>query len=230
MEGQDFFKKVFPDTQRDKILQDFVHSGHELYTKIVDNKFLILQPYLLKKDSIICRALNENILGSSKKWPASPVHNFILNGDRYYFQGTLTFTNNQYEVALPQELYQLQRRQSYRVRIPEHLVAAVETRSIDGRPVVAKGPLLDLSLGGCSFELPLQEKLANDTEVIFDIYLNKTLFFPATARVRRSQYSETPRGLRVFAGVEFSNLTPAMEQKIFNLTLDIHRDTYGRLI
>jgi c-di-GMP-binding flagellar brake protein YcgR len=239
MVGQDFFKKVFPENERDKVLKDFVRSDQNLHTKIAENDFLILKPFLINNSIIACGIPSRNLRHISKKIPSSSFHNFMLSGERYYFQSSLEQKADRYEIVLPQDLYQLQRRQSYRVKIPVDYLGTVEAHLIkqelptENSNLLVRGVLVDLSLGGCSFELPLSKLLTRPLtmgeEINFDIYFSKILFLKAHGKVRRSQVKEIQNAAKVSIGIEFCDLSSAQEQKIFNLTLDLHRKSYGRL-
>lgn len=230
MSGQDFFKKVFSNEEKDRIIQDFVHSGLDLYTKITEQQHLALKPSLLKKTSFLCRFPDGTAPLTKLKIPPTAVHNFIVHGDRYYFKGNIVQEGNQFEIFFNEDLFQLQRRQSYRFNIPEHLLGKIEISKIDGQQISLRGRLMDLSLGGCSFEAASSSEFKLNQEIELSITIKGKLLLQAKTRVRRSKLNDTPQGTVSFAGVEFLDSTPASEQKIFNLTLDIHRETYGRLV
>lgn len=225
MKSQDFFKEILRPDEKDKIIQDFVHSGNELHTKLASGIILTLKPYLLKKNSFLCH------LSPMEKPPSEKegIHNFSLNSERYFFKGQLLPEAKAFEVFFNGPLFQLQRRQTYRVAIPESFTGIVKIKLINDERVNLEGRLLDLSLGGCAMEIKdLKKELSLEDRIHAEFFLKKESLFESLVVVKRSKKQQAADLLLV--GAEFYPQNTALQQRIFTLTLDIHRELYGRLL
>lgn len=98
------------------------------------------------------------------------------------------------QVAFPQSLFRFQRRDAYRLRVPERN-PPVARFNLPGKPVAIKAKLLDLSIGGCSILLP------SDAPAVAE-----------GATLHNVQIDLSP-DLRIFTGLVVRRASPMKDEK-----------------
>ena len=78
---------------------------------------------------------------------------FQVNEDLYFFRARLTSSNIDYVLSMPEGIFQLQRRNNFRVVIPLGLHYECAVHSLNDKPVKIAAELRDFSLGGCQISL-----------------------------------------------------------------------------
>lgn len=73
---------------------------------------------------------------------------FQVKEDRYFFKSHITNTNVDYTVEIPSEIYQLQRRNDYRVSMPIGVIYKCEVVSINGIKAGIPAQVRNIGLGG----------------------------------------------------------------------------------
>lgn len=152
---------------------------------------------------------------------------FFLGGEKYYFQAVTNVHQGKVVVDLPQELYHLQRRQNYRVHIPEKYPASFNITFINDVPQKVIGRLADLSSQGCRVVSPSAGLLIKPGDRITGMLaIDKRAPIEAQGLVRHIKMVDN-KALQTF-GVEFTPLTPILENKLFAITLEIHKQLFHR--
>ncbi|MBC7741110.1 MAG: PilZ domain-containing protein [Bdellovibrionaceae bacterium] len=111
-----------------------------------------------------------------KKYQAEPiVCSFDIKDDKYYFKSTLKATDAELLLGYPNQLFQLQRRNDFRVNIPSNVTYLCELKTIDGRSLNIMTELRDLSLGGClvSIKDAADLNVEQDSKVVIHIKVNE---------------------------------------------------------
>ena len=99
---------------------------------------------------------------------------FEISNEKYFFKSTLTSTNSEIKIAKPTEIFQLQRRNDFRVAIPLGMKCSCNIIKINSMHGPFKVELRDLSLGGCQIAFPTSAiKMTNGDEVILSIEMNQ---------------------------------------------------------
>lgn len=140
---QDFYNLVDPEDQQ-HILNVLLKNKAELAIKINDihRRAKIIgkhgtNAFLISKLGVV-NFKNERVSGS-----------FELERKKYFFKTSLTTTPDGPTVQIPTELFQLQRRDNFRVTVPIGVPYRAEIQSINGKKTFVKVEIRDVSLGGC---------------------------------------------------------------------------------
>lgn len=155
--------------------------------------------------------------------------NFFIGGERYFFKTSLRIEGDVVTLRIDVDLFHLQRRQNYRIRIPESYPASLLLSNYNGATVKLTGKLVDLSSGGCRASiltaLPVFETGGRIAGQIV-IKNRDPLGIEGTLRYHKFEKSiSTPR--QIF-GLEFTALSSLVEGKLFALTMELHREFFSK--
>jgi hypothetical protein len=228
--SQDFFKRISKREERNKIVFDFVHSQNEILTKI-DGNIYKFKPTRLKPHSIMCVPTDPT--HKPTKLDEDGVHSFFLGGEKYFFKGPMSGENGIFEITFDVDLFHLQRRQSYRIKIPESYSSNAKVLTINEKNVDAiVGKVQDLSAGGCAVELPSGTAIQLNDQVHVEIWLKNKKVFETPALVKYvGQLRDKGRMNKkstVSFGVEFKPNEKFLEQRVFALTVELYRELYAK--
>lgn len=175
---QSFFNRIGEVTTKE-LLEFLDHNQTEITIKIVSQHV---------KTNINSRK-NEKHLSvmkfSSYDFSNEPIIcSFQVKEDRYFFKSHLSSTNIDYVVEVPDEIFQLQRRNDYRVSMPVGVVYKCEIRNINGVNSTIKAEIRDMSLGGCQISVSGITEIKQNDEVDLYLKLDKFEFpkLPLTAK------------------------------------------------
>ncbi|HEY8271558.1 MAG TPA: PilZ domain-containing protein [Pseudobdellovibrionaceae bacterium] len=223
----------------------------DIFSKIsTDEGIRLFQDLANIRGEIVCKGSGEDVyrltverangrqelhcsvpFGFLKPKPESDIlGNFFIGGERYFFKSSVRTDADIVILRMDTELFHLQRRQNYRIKIPENYPAALHLSSYNDTSINLKGQLADLSCGGCrvvvAADLPLFEIGGHiDGKII--IKNRDPLAIEGILRYHKFEKSiSNPR--QIF-GVEFISLTALMEGKLFALTMELHREFFSRL-
>ncbi len=97
------------------------------------------------------------------------VCSFEIKAEQYFFTSAISTVQNDLIMSVPAEIFQLQRRNDFRVNIPIGSSFECVLRSVDGRLVKEKAEIRDLSLGGCQLIIDKSSfTLTKDSEIEFN--------------------------------------------------------------
>lgn len=153
---------------------------------------------------------------------------FFIGGEKYFFQTAIHNEGTTIFINVPEKLYHLQRRQNFRVRLPKGYKAFYDISKVNGHQQNLKFELNDLSGNGCLISHPLSPLLESH-EVGHEI--TGTLVIQEVSLeikgIIRHIKIEKNNKIRMY-GVEFINLSPLVENKLYALTLDIYKQVFRR--
>ena len=151
---------------------------------------------------------------------------FFLGGEKYYFQANAKVSKDQYSIPLPEELYHLQRRQNYRVKVPEGYGAFYDIFSVNGKEQNMKGQVIDISSQGCRIIYKTKTPVMQlGDKVIGHLRIKDATPLELKGEVRHFKLDEGPHPAQTF-GIEFTPINPIMENKLFAITLEIHKEFF----
>lgn len=103
----------------------------------------------------------------------SVICSFEIKAEKYFFKSEITTNKLNLVIQIPQEIFQLQRRDDFRIVVPVGSAYECCIRTIDGRPVKLNAEVRDLSLGGCQIgTLKTDYHLQRDVEIGFNFKMN----------------------------------------------------------
>lgn len=183
-----FFNKISQVSQRE--LVDFLdHNRSELVIKVAGQ-------YIKANITTI----KSNQFFSLFKFSDFPFKNepitclFTVKEEVYFFKSFLNNTNTDYTIDLPTDIYQLQRRNDYRVSIPVGLYYASEIRSLNDQSKKIKIEIRDISLGGCQLLINKGSEDFKSGDLI-DIYI----------KIDRFEFSQLAMTIKHVKEVESQN-------------------------
>jgi c-di-GMP-binding flagellar brake protein YcgR len=166
--SETYFTKI--DTPKMNEVIDFlIHNGTELVIKIKNQhyKSRILNRRTLTLFSIYKFSLinfeNEDVVCS-----------FEISEDKYFFKSQLTSRGDDFKILIPIDIFQLQRRNDFRINVPSGMTASCEVKTINMYKAAMKVELRNLSLGGCMIAFPTRQlKISLKDEVDIKIQLHQ---------------------------------------------------------
>ncbi len=225
--SQDFFKLISNSDEKAKLILDFIKSRSEMLSKM-NGKIFKLVPLSINNKSIICSLSDPNQKIGSVTEPV--INTFFLGGEKYFFRSQIFQKNGKIEIDFPSDLFHLQRRQSYRIRIPESYCSEAKITQINAQTMkVPEAKLQDLSSGGCSLELDSQISLKLNDQIQIQVWMNGRMNFETPAIVKHVGAPRTKGNqLTVSYGIEFKPVEKFLEQKVFVLTVELYRELYAK--
>ncbi|MBC7421709.1 MAG: PilZ domain-containing protein [Bdellovibrio sp.] len=169
MSDLSFFNKLGPSSTGE-ILEFLVHNGTNLVLKIDDKHFKTKM--LSKKNDREFSVYKFNFVEYQNK---EIICSFDVKDEKYFFTASVRATNAELLITIPVEVYQLQRRNDFRVSIPPGISYVCEIRTVNFQKLNVKAELRDLSLGGCLVSLRNADKLEipKDSEIELTLKINE---------------------------------------------------------
>ncbi len=197
MNNKTFFTKL-DNAKKIEILDFLIHNSTPIVLKVKNEhyKSKILNRtkkgfFSIYKFSLI-NFNQENVMCS-----------FSIRDEKYFFKSMLSYDSDEFRIDIPVEVFQLQRRNDFRINIPIGLSYICEIK----RMAYPKGPfkveLRDISLGGCQIAFPSKLTTVDDgsdidLKIIMNQFENDKI--PCTAKhIKKIEKAEmTIIGLKFF--------------------------------
>jgi hypothetical protein len=216
LDSEAFTKIIAPEIKQ-QIAQDLIKLKAVITCKSAGSEvFFNLEAHqLLKSDTLSCRALV--IASIPNPLPEQIIVATQIGQDKYYFNTQIKNLGGGYfELDLNIPFFHLQRRDSYRVQIPESAKCDLKINNSECK-------ILDFSSGGLRFTLPHVQpiyQVEQKVTVVLSFPGKKAMGFEALVRHVKVEQLSKPQQV---IGVEFQNITPQMDSYLFALTIDLHR-------
>ena len=98
---------------------------------------------------------------------------FEIQAEQYFFTSDISLNGPELILNIPTEIFQLQRREDFRVTIPMNTNYTCSIRLIDGRPFRMDTKIRDLSLSGCQLVVdPTEFRFKKETEICFNLRMH----------------------------------------------------------
>lgn len=178
-----------------------------------------------------------DIFGADSRFKENGVHNVVLSFDlgpeKFFMQTTADILDaNSIKISTLSELFKLQRRKNFRVEIPFNYEGSVFIQTLGDRQVKHDFVVSDLSLGGLSFEIPMDSPVtAEKNDKITGSFQMKEdlLTFDFQAEIRYiAKIGSMGSGIRK-VGIEFIPLDTTLENTMLELLIKIQKETVGML-
>ncbi|MGZ3742604.1 MAG: PilZ domain-containing protein [Pseudobdellovibrionaceae bacterium] len=153
--------------------------------------------------------------------------NFFIGGERYFFKTSLRNEGNTVILQMA-EVFHLQRRQNYRIKIPDNYQANLLVSRHNNAKVKLKGQLRDLSCGGCRAVFSGEDPLFEKGDVIAgELLIKNREPLEIEGILRYHKLEKNIAKSRQIFGVEFK-LSPLFEGKLYAITMDLHREFFSK--
>ncbi|WII73597.1 PilZ domain-containing protein [Bdellovibrio sp. 22V] len=223
---KDIFTLIGREEEKAKLWNDLAQAKGELLCKGQEDAVCKLRVsfYNSKSQTLECVFESPTTLKPQEEY----LGHFFLGGEKYYFQSVTQIHQGKVIVPLPKELYHLQRRQNYRVRIPEGYQAFYNIILVNANPQKIIGQLADLSSQGCKVVYRLDAPLMKTgDQVTGHLVIGKRAPIEIQGVVRHIKVDEGNKVIQTF-GIEFTPLPAIIENKLFAITMEIHKDVFKR--
>jgi c-di-GMP-binding flagellar brake protein YcgR len=220
---QEIFKKLSREDEQVKLFIDLAAAQGEVLCKGKTESLVKLKAvqWHSKSKHLECLLESAENLKNGEEF----LGYFFLGGEKYYFEGTATVYPNRCQFPLPKEMFHLQRRQNYRVRIPLGFQAFFDIAEINKTPTKIHAKLGDLSSQGCRLiEKESGAAFKVDDTVKGRLSIGKNTAIELMAQVRHVKIESGNQ----MVGLEFQGLTPIQENNLFALTMEIHKEVFKR--
>lgn len=143
MTTADFYKLLSP-SDATLILEELVEESSEVAIKINDvySRFKVIKR---KNETEIL--LSRISINTFKQQRVSGY--FELDRQKYFFKTSLTTMDDGIIMTIPVDIFQLQRRDNFRMVVPTSVPYKAEIQTINGKRNFISAEIRDLSLGGC---------------------------------------------------------------------------------
>lgn len=204
-----------------RLWQDLAQARAEIMCKgDAETIVKIKAHYFTPKSELECLTEGTQHLKEKEEY----LGHFFLGGEKYYFKARAQIIGTKVIIALPKELYHLQRRQNYRARFPASYPGTCTIKSLNEQPQKIKWKLFDISSQGCrviledsNFLIKIGDKISGSVDT------RNTTSIEFQGVVRHIKNENDAHVIKTF-GMEFTPITPIVENKLFALTMEIHKE------
>jgi hypothetical protein len=226
MTGQrDIFTKVTDSKIREKIFYDLAGTKSEIVGKVhgTSSETHTFQALVFSAPELECRVI------SSKAIPTSGevILQLTLGDDKYLCSAPYQVRDGRAFLRMEVDVFHLQRREDFRLRMPLSFKAYLEIKKLNGNPAAGKFQLMDLSGGGCRFLIPSKTLAVTVNDVIeCEIILPDRDPIKIKGSIRHQKEDEKTKAQAT--GLQFIDLTELVKNKIVALVMDLYRELFSR--
>lgn len=229
-DNKDIFTRISNPDEREKIAQDVARLKPDLLCKAEASDDIIPMEVsrIEQKFRLVCRTR----AGAKPPipLPVSVILSFSIGSDRFFMTTDIVdLGGGYYEVNFAKDIFQLQRRQSYRIRIPDNHFSDLKITVSNNNAVTnLSGRIVDISSGGARMLLKHADpvlKLDDKVEGTLVIGRRAPIAYQGVVRHVKVESQKPPAQI---IGVEFTGMTPVMEGKLFAITMELHRELFAR--
>ena len=209
---QEIFQKVKTPEEKTEILQAIVKAQNKISCRVVgtppEQAFFAVAK-VLSQGILTVQAPNErtSVLKSGMIFGE-----FTKAEDKYLFKAKFTEAAGSIQIDLNGDIYKLQRRDDFRVRIPSNYKAHLE---LEGKIF----PIADLSAGGCKVELSGQETFKRGDILVATVHLRGLDPMRMTMEVRHVINKKT-------LGLKFIKIEEASLHALPGIIMSIYRELF----
>jgi hypothetical protein len=228
MSGQTFFEKVTHRADRERVWSTLLQSRIDVL--VVDSKKvqLIATPHSINGHTLIL-----NVSQPEKLPPNNPcVLNFSIGDEKYFMRlDVQTRLGSAITIDVHQDLYKLQRRESFRLTFPPGYKCHFDIRIKSGQNFKHSFTLADISGGGLAFELSPnpQIQFQKDEPLRGVLTIGQDFVEEVDVIVRHVRMVGSRGSGLCRVGTEFQGIKKSTQEQIIKLVMDLHRELFSRL-
>ncbi len=214
------FHEIPRSIERDLILADAAALAVDIYVKFSDQQILLakilkwIPPFKLQ---ITYPEGPRPLL--QKTIPAQ----FNCRGEKYFAMVFVQDVGGQFFLVVEGSIYKVQRRQSFRLKLPSDYPMQVLLFEMNGHRMNDKVKLLDLSEGGCSLQVPMHLASSMGAYIGLDIKIGARAAFIQYGHVRYLKTDKT----HVRFGVQFDQ-NKTVNSGLFSLVRDLYVELFSK--
>ncbi len=151
-----------------------------------------------------------------------------LNGEKFFLKTKARWHDELLILPTNVDIYQLQRRQTWRIKIPRSYKAKAIIEKLGDESVNYEGMVLDFSVGGVRLQVPgALATVPRDTAIQIMLTFGNRSPILITGYIRHKVKDASNEKLQLF-GIEFKPVSQLMESRLFALSMDLHRELFMR--
>lgn len=223
---KEIFKLIGRPEEKSKLWSDLAQARTELHCKGAEDSICRLQVQLFhpKSETLECAYSSSVKLKEDEEY----LGHFSLGGEKYYFRSTAKSAQGKVLIPVPTEIYLLQRRQNYRVRIPDGYPAFYNIVLVNEKQQKITGQLVDLSSQGCRVICRLNAPIMKIGDTVTgELTIGTKSSIEIKGILRHLKVDESNQLIQTF-GIEFTPLPAILENKLFAITMEIHKQHFRR--
>lgn len=227
IESNEIFAKM-SDQQRKVMLENLAKLKGFIYCKTGKDVMIRLRVRRFEKTQLlVCEKMESFASPGDERLTMS----FSIDNEKYFFQAKLAATEDEnfWEINGNTDLYKLQRRDSFRIRIPGAIKATAILKNTDTKLVFATGNVVDLSGGGCKIHLPGIFPVIPGQIIQCEMTIGRRHPLNVVGEIRHIKKVSDPKPTQTL-GVMFRDTTALIESKIFTITMELHREFLGKAL
>ncbi|MGE5086232.1 MAG: flagellar brake protein [Bacillota bacterium] len=223
-QGQNIFKKV-PKSEKKFLFREIAQDKIQISVKGENNEtFNLIAVQTEKDEELLCHHTS-----NSKQYEKnqSVIVNFQFKMERYFFSTDISFSTGWAVLKIDGELFQLQRRASVRVDIPDKYDALFTLHSHEGQKFFIECKIKDVSAGGLKIEMPTDTpvfKIGDKVHGSMRLGVRRPMDFDL--EVRFVLIVEEGGQRRQVAGLQFLKVDRALENRLLSLMMDLHHEIF----
>lgn len=226
-QNSDMFSKI-NDQERLRLFKDLAAARVEIAAKgVPDEIYRFNVDRTTPRSQLICTVpFGLNTPESGKDL----VCQFFIGGERYFFKALARIEHEKVVLEINSPLFHLQRRQSYRIKIPEKYPAKFLISELNKQGVKLTTDIVDLSSSGCRVALVASSPVLQPGDQIkahLVVGNREPLEVEGIIRHHKLETFATKPSKQTF-GVELNTSSSLIEGKLFSITMDLHREFFSR--
>lgn len=227
---KDIFTKISNLDDRVRLAEDLVKLKGELLCKVqaAEDLFKLEASRIEGRTRLVCIHPSGSPLPGT--FPVSAVVSFGVGHEKYFMTARLENVGGGYfELDFANDIFHLQRRQSYRIRIPEKYGGTYEIVTHDNKPRPMTGAIFDISTGGVRFLFPHNRPVLSVDDLVDGVLkIGPRERMPFKGQVRHVKFERDETALRQIVGIEFKGMSTGMESRLFSIVMELHRELLAR--
>ena len=224
---QTFFKKISDPSEKQKLLNDLFTGPCEILAKPhqATSEITLLQAEMYVDPDLTFKIIDPEF---ELKEIGEIILQMTIGSEKYLWSTSYKLTNRTISVKTTSPIYLLQRREDFRLKIPENFSTFFQIHELNGKPTKRIFRVIDLSAGGCRLlENNSKEILKANDEFKATLKIDDRPSFEINGKILHS-YSEDGQKNPSY-GIQFINLAPPIKNKIAGLVMDLYRQLFSRL-
>lgn len=217
------FTKIADEVSKIKIYNELIASGQNIQFKESHQgaALLLLGPMSIFRQKLSCQILNSSALTNAM---GEGVASFQVGDEKYYAALQFESQENQVFLSLDEPLFHLQRREDFRLKIPESLKLSLKLTTASGETSTANS-LLDLSSGGLKAETDLNLQIEDKAQMLLSIEGFKPI--NASVRVKFQKPALQRKGF-FQVGLQFDQISDKEKNAIFSVVMDLYKELFKK--
>lgn len=225
--SRDIFTKISDPSEKDRIFHDLCVSPSEIIAKPLSpqSETLLLKAEVFVGNELACSNLSKH---SPPEGPGELILQITLGAEKYLCSTPYILRGKRIYLNTNTEVFHLQRREDFRLRLPVSYKATFELRTVNQKPRRARLQIIDISGGGCKVLVtPTPPAFNISDQVSGEIHLPDRPTISISGQIRHEDDDQHAKSQVV--GIQFTNMPLPVRNRLAALVMDLYRQLFSRL-